>query len=197
MDLVEIVDALAVAFHDFRGNADRRAVVGDLVQNDRSGGDLRVVSDAERTEDLRACADHHVVAEGRVALADVRAGTAERDALINRAVVSDLGGLSDHDARAVVDEQSFSDGRTGVDLDARQKFGDLADRARGQNEALSFKEVREPVRRDRVEARIEKGDLEIALGGGVAQTDLLDVVSEKLDPFAEFVRKGLFVFRFA
>ena len=41
----------------------------------------------------------------RVALAAGEAGAAERDALVERHPVADLGGLADHDAGAVVDEE--------------------------------------------------------------------------------------------
>ena len=60
-------------------------------------------------------ADHHLVADRRVALAAREAGAAERDALVHRHVVADLGGLPDHDAGAVVDEQPAADagGRDG------------------------------------------------------------------------------------
>ena len=36
-------------------------------------------------------------------------GAAERDALVERDVVADVGRLADHDARAVVDEQALAD----------------------------------------------------------------------------------------
>ena len=45
----------------------------------------------------------------RVALAGREAGAAERDALVERDVVADLGRLADHDAHAVVDEQPVAD----------------------------------------------------------------------------------------
>ena len=46
---------------------------------------------------------------GRVALAGLEPGAAQRDALIERHVVADFGRLADHDAHPVVDEQPVAD----------------------------------------------------------------------------------------
>ena len=47
-------------------------------------------------------------------------GPAKRDALVDRHVVADLGGLADDD-EAVVDEEVAPDPRAGVDVDRRQE----------------------------------------------------------------------------
>ena len=59
-------------------------------------------------------------------LALILTRAAQGHALIQRTVVSDLGGLTDHHAGAVVDHQSSPDGGTGVDLNAGQRSCDLA-----------------------------------------------------------------------
>ena len=53
-----------------------------------------------------------------MALAGVLAGTAQGDAVVDRAVVTDLRRLTKDDAHAVVDKQLAADLRAGVDLDA-------------------------------------------------------------------------------
>ena len=45
-------------------------------------------------------------------------GAAQGHAVVDRAVVTNLGGLAKHDAHAVVDKQLAADLRAGVDLDA-------------------------------------------------------------------------------
>ena len=55
-----------------------------------------------------------------MALALAPAGAAERHAVIEGAVVADLGGLADHHAGAVVDEEAQPDGGPGVDVDLAQ-----------------------------------------------------------------------------
>ena len=99
------------------GIADDGGVRRHVVDDHRVGADLRVGTDLDRAEQLRAGADHHLVADGRVALAAREARAAERDALVHRHVVADLGRLPDHDAGAMVDEQAAPDLRGGVDLD--------------------------------------------------------------------------------
>ena len=55
-----------------------------------------------------------------MALALVPRGAAERHAVIERAVVADVGGFADHHAQAVIDEKAPPDRRPRMDLDARQ-----------------------------------------------------------------------------
>ena len=54
---------------------------------------------------------------------------AERDALVDRAVVADLGRLADHDAHAVVDEDAPADLRARMDLDAGEEARQVRDEA--------------------------------------------------------------------
>jgi hypothetical protein len=55
-----------------------------------------------------------------MALARGESGATERHALVQGDVAADLGGLSEHDAHTVVDEEAVADLRRGVDLDARR-----------------------------------------------------------------------------
>ena len=77
-------------------------------------------------EDLGARADHHAAAERGMALALVPRRAAERDAVIERAIVADLGRFADDDAHAVVDEHPPADGGARVDLDAGRRSGSSA-----------------------------------------------------------------------
>ena len=82
---------------------------GTRLDHDGVGADAAVVADRDRPEDLRAGADRHAVADRRVALAALEAGAAERHALVDRDVGADLGGLADHHAGRVVDEEPGAD----------------------------------------------------------------------------------------
>ena len=84
----------------------------------------------DRPEQLRARADHDVVAHGRVALAAREARAAQRDPLVEGHVVADLGRLADHDAGPVVDEERFADPRRRVDLHAGQDTARVRQRVR-------------------------------------------------------------------
>src|SRR4029077_19850824 len=82
----------------------------------RPGADLGAVSNRDIAKNLGARADHDVVSDGRVALAFFFAGSAQRHALIEQYVVTDLRGLADHHAHAMVDKTAAPDGRARVDL---------------------------------------------------------------------------------
>ena len=50
---------------------------------------------------------------------------AQRDALVDRAVVADLGGLADDDTHAVIDEEAATNGGARVNLNPSPETGDL------------------------------------------------------------------------
>ena len=77
-----MVELFAADARDSARNADDRRIVRHLAQHDGVSRDARVVADLKRSEHLRTGADHNVVAERRVALADVLARTTEGHALI-------------------------------------------------------------------------------------------------------------------
>ncbi len=77
------------------------------------GTDLGACAYRERTEHFGTCADHYTIFQRRVALAGIPAGTAKGHALIKRHVIADLGGFTDHDAHAMVDEKAATDACTG------------------------------------------------------------------------------------
>ena len=106
-----------------------------------------------------------------MALAGREAGAAERDALIERDVVADVGGLADHHARAVVDEQALADARRGVDLDARCSARVSIESRRGSSGTpASLQRVRDAVGEQRVDAGPGGEDLRRrdAARGGIA-----------------------------
>ena len=55
---------------------------------------------------LGAGADDHVAPQGGMTLALLPAGTAQGYAVVEGAVVADDSGLADHDAHAVIDEET-------------------------------------------------------------------------------------------
>lgn len=113
--------------HHLGGYAHGGAVGGQVAQHHAACADAGVISDEHRARHLGAGADEHVVAQGGVALAGILAGTAQRYPVVDGAVVSDLAGLAEHDAHAVVDEQTLADGGTRVDLNAGAVAAMLAD----------------------------------------------------------------------
>lgn len=77
-----------------------------------------------------------------VALAGILAGAAQGNAAVDGAVITDFCRFAEHDAHTVVNEQPVADLCTGVDPDAGQMAGQLADEARqGRNTCDSTKNV--------------------------------------------------------
>ena len=82
VDLVERIrrrrtDTLTGNLNDARLDADNRGIRRNLLQYDSIRADTAVVTHLERSENLRAGRNEHVVADGRVTLAGVVTGTAE------------------------------------------------------------------------------------------------------------------------
>ena len=106
---------------------------------------------------------------------------AERDALEQRDAVADLGGLADHDAGAVVDEEVPPDPGGGMDLDARSRCGSRSTSRRGtQRHVGRVQRVGDAVGEDRVHARIGEQDLDRAdrARGRVAVAGGRDVLAQ-------------------
>ena len=74
--------------------------------------------------------------------ADLLARPSKGDALIDGDVLADLGGLPYDDARAVVDEQAFTERRARVDLDAGEQPAGLRDEPGRQRDVLLPERVR-------------------------------------------------------
>jgi len=107
-----------------------------------------------------------------------QAGAAQRDALVERDVVADLGGLADHHAHAVVDEDALADDRARVDLDAGEPARQVRDEAPQPLQAVHPAPVRGQVQPDGVQAWVAGDHLEAAARGRVAVEDALDVGSQ-------------------
>ena len=135
---------------------------------------LRAVPDGDRAEQLRTGADRDVVLHRRMALARRKARATERDALVHRHVVADIGRLADHDPRAVIDEEALAYVRPGVDLDSGDRACEHRDRARDDRHPCIIEGVRNPVGEQRVDARPGGEDLNrtdaprrrVAIAGG-------------------------------
>ena len=84
-----------------------------------------MMADQDVAQHLGSGPDNDVVAQGRMALALLITGAAERHALVEQHIVADLGGFPDDHAGAVVDEEPPPDGCARMDLDARKKAAEL------------------------------------------------------------------------
>ena len=149
MDVVKLFTAEP---DDASRHADDRRVVRHLAQYDGIGRDAGVISDPKRPEHLRAGADHDVVPKRRVAFSDVLARAAKRHALIEQAVVTDLGGLADHNTGAVVNDEPPADLCAGMDLNPRPHFRPLRNGARQKAQVMDMQPVRNAVIDGRVQA---------------------------------------------
>ena len=97
------------------GHAHHRAVGGHVPGHDRPRGDDGAFADGDGPQDLGPDADDDVVPQGGVALGAAQAAgalgvvDAQGDALVEGAVVPDLGRLADDHAHPVVDEEALAD----------------------------------------------------------------------------------------
>ena len=106
------------------------APAGTGLQQHGVRADLGVLAHGEAAQHLGAGADDDAALQGRMALgAAVQRGAAQGHALVDGAVVADDGGLADHHAEAVVDEDAPADGGARVDLDAGDDAREIGDEA--------------------------------------------------------------------
>ena len=150
----------------------------NVAQHHRTGGDLGAVTDREVAQQLGAGPYHHAIAQSGMAFAGFLAGTAQGCALIESAVIADDGGFADDHAGAVVDEESLTDLRTGMDLNAGQKPSALAHKTGGEIMPAAMERVGQPIEHQRVEAGVEEQYLRAGACGGISLADGVDVPSD-------------------
>jgi hypothetical protein len=97
--------------------------------------------------------------------------------VVERHVVADLGGLADHDAQPMVDEEPSADLGAGMDLDAGEEPSEVRQQPTEESPAAHPGAVRHPVPEHRVEARIGEHHLESRSGRRVACNQRVDLVA--------------------
>jgi hypothetical protein len=75
----------------------------------------------------------------------------------------------------VIDETSPSDGRTGMDFDARDGSVKLRNNPRKQRESLKVHAVSGPMQQDGMKAGVTEENLKRALGGWIAVENRVDL----------------------
>ena len=90
--------------YNFGRDAHYGAAIRNRMNNDGAGADLDVIAEANIAEHGGSSADHHALAKSGMPLAAHVAGSAKRDALIEKNVVAYLGCFADHNAEAMIDE---------------------------------------------------------------------------------------------
>lgn len=163
---------------DTRGDRVRRYVVRD----DRIGADRAVVADHDRPENLCSCTYGDAITERRMPLLLRERPATERHTVIQHDVVPDLRGFTDDHAHAVVDEETPTDRRTGMDLDSGEEPGELRkDPRRPFQCGHRPHPVRDTVRPDRVETGVHDRVLHIAARSGIVATRSLQVLTESTE----------------
>src|SRR5229473_4485815 len=110
----------------------------------------------------------------------LEAGAAERDALVDQHVVADFGGLPEHHAHTMIDEQAPADLRARMNLDTGEPARKLADQTAEQLCVMLPEPMCDAMKPDRMQSRICEHNLERGARGGVAVKDRLDVFPDSV-----------------
>ena len=106
---------------------------------------------------------------------------AKGHALIDRAVVADLGGLTDDHTESVIDEHPMPDACSRMNLDTGQHAGNVRDKARRRGQAHPPQRIGHAMEQDGVNARITEQDLERRPGGRIALAHDGDVFPDSIE----------------
>jgi len=129
--------------------------------------DGTVVTDVHRSQHLGPRADGDPVPEGGVALAVLKGGSTKGDALIERDVIADDGGLADHHADAMVDKKAVTNGRRWVDVNVREHSRNCLHYSSYQAKVMIPQPVGDSVAPDSVEAGVRQDDFERGASSGI------------------------------
>ena len=117
-----------------------------------------------------------------MALADVLARAAQRNALIDGHIIADDGRFADDHAVAVVDEHPAADLRAGVNLNARLMPGPLAQNAGQQRMAFPIQDVGPAMGLQRFQPGIAQPHLQQRFGRRVPVQDRFFVFPDHFFP---------------
>ena len=143
--------------------------------------DARITADCDVAEHFRTRTDNHPITDGGVALHRLQRGTAERDTLVDRDVVTHNCGFTDHHTTAVVDEDAAADLRTRMDFDLRPVPGDLRQIAGEEVELPLVQRMRDAMCPQGVESRVQQHHLECAACSRIAIQDAAHIVANVLE----------------
>ncbi|MNF70427.1 hypothetical protein D3C84_523360 [compost metagenome] len=113
-------------------------------------------------------------------LALVPAGAAQGHALINSDVVADLGGFTDDDAHAMVDEETSTDLGPRMDLDPGQPATEVRHQARQPLQVRAPQHRRQTVNPDGVHAGVAGQDFKSVTRRRVSMEYALDIFTQTL-----------------
>ena len=102
----------------------------------------------------------------------IERGTAQRDALIDRAIVPNLGGLSDHYPHAMINKDTPSDLGARVNLNSGRPARELRHESSQPTQIRLPETMRQPVQRQSVHAGIARQDLQFASGSGITRVHI-------------------------
>src|SRR5690606_6655260 len=94
---------------DTRRNAGNGLVRRNGGEDDRTRGDLAAMTDLDIAENFCACTNENAAPNFRVTVFRLLAGSAKRHAVEDRYVILDDGGLPDHEAGRMIDEDALAD----------------------------------------------------------------------------------------
>src|SRR5699024_3237457 len=99
----------------------------DVRHDHRVGSDLGTAPDDDGPDHAGPRPDGRAALDRGMTLGALHGAPPEGDAVVEHDVIADLGGLADHYAHPVVDEEAPPDGGAGMDLDPRDRAGTLGD----------------------------------------------------------------------
>ena len=126
------------------------------------------MADFDIAENFGAGADHHAVADLRMAVAALLAGAAERHVVQHRDVVLDDRGFADHEAGRVIEENAAADLRRRMDVALEHRRRAALQVEREIAAALAPQPMRQPMGLDGVEALVVEHRLDQAIGRRIA-----------------------------
>lgn len=157
--------------------------------------DGRPVSDVGIcTENRRSCIHGDIVIECRMPLdtasqsprlVDREALGAQRDPLIDLAIGSDVGGLSDDDPRPMINEEGLADGRPWMNINPGSGMGMLMEHSRNQRDLQAMQRVGDPVDRDGVDTRVADHGFIRMSGGGISVIGCLNITTQQAAYFRQ------------
>lgn len=167
--------------HDAAGNADHSGFGRNILGDHRVGTNAGVMADGDGTENLGAGADQHAISKSRMALAGIPGDPAEGHTVIKGHIVADLGGLADHHATAMIDEEAPANGGAGMDVDLADEPRQKAQQPGQIAPAPAPQSMGQAMDQQGMDAGIGGEHLEMGAGSGISTKHAAHILAQQLE----------------
>ena len=181
IDALCLLDLSAIGNDHPSGDTNDGGIRRHFLHHHGVGSDLTVVTHRERTQNLCAGADNHIISQGGMSFLFGPGGSPESHAVVQGAVVANLSGLADDNPHSMIDEKSSTDLGTGMNLDPGKETSGLREKPPQKVKVTVPEGMGQAIKEKDMKSRITENHLHNTSHGGITFEHDLNVFFQRLE----------------